>query len=476
KDKNDPDSENYKFKKIKYDGARSDWNGHRSVALEIFYPEGISGEPAILVHNKVIRFSPAGFTPDENIYIHNFAEDLAITGNVTDDGNDNIIIQQNGDMVIYGYKEYDEDKEDNKWEILKIIHGIDRRPYTSICVVNTDRDSDVLKYLDRHEIFLSDPQILAVLASPPYMSNFNQNLGSMSTTFGSENGSSTSTSNTFGISIGYSVGIQLEAPLFGCDVICVSASFNFDLSFDYTTTQSSFISVSKEYTCPAGEDQVILMCIPYDSYYYEVISSPDQERIGAIITLNMPRAPETLSFERNYYNNKMGELGFNELIIGDEILDHKIGDVVSYPDTEEMIEYSNDKDNFLSSGDEMLSPPLTTTDEGASTGLSINWGTDESTTLSFDVAVSSETEITTGGYLFGSRYGMHYGFEYEVTESNSFAVSCSIAGINDPAYNAGDYSIGLMTYQEKTIRGSEDSEDPKNLGYIVVNYWQKNNY
>ncbi|MDR1301066.1 MAG: VCBS repeat-containing protein, partial [Treponema sp.] len=80
------------------------------------------------------------------------------------------------------------------------------------CLPNVDKDSFILRDTGDRELLFSDPHVIAVLASAPYYAGINED-GNGGTYFGYTKGSSSSESNSFGFSVGVSVGFEYEDPL-----------------------------------------------------------------------------------------------------------------------------------------------------------------------------------------------------------------------------------------------------------------------
>ena len=100
----------------------------------------------------------------------------------------------------------------------------------------------------------------------------------------------------------------------------------FKASMDWTATASASIETTVSYSSGPGEDKVVFSSVPFDVYYYEVISSPDPKAVGETITINLPREPQTFSVSRTFFNDNNGEA----MDIDERILPHTIGDPWSY--------------------------------------------------------------------------------------------------------------------------------------------------
>ena len=91
----------------------------------------------------------------------------------------------------------------------------------ALCLANTDNDSSYMNYADKHYYTYTDPQVLAVLASPPYFAdlldrddlsgNYAESTTSYSKSTGSGGGSTGSTT----ISVGAYVSYEQDIKIFG---------------------------------------------------------------------------------------------------------------------------------------------------------------------------------------------------------------------------------------------------------------------
>ena len=98
----------------------------------------------------------------------------------------------------------------------------------SLCVANTDADTTFLNY-NRKYFTYSDPEILAVLASPPYFRDLMErddlsgSYGESSTSYSKTEGGSSGVTATATISLGAYIGFEQEFSVFGVKVASVEA-------------------------------------------------------------------------------------------------------------------------------------------------------------------------------------------------------------------------------------------------------------
>jgi hypothetical protein len=130
-----------------------------------------------------------------------------IMGDVTGDGKDDMVYFPGvGHIEIYYYSggQY-------MRSIQKLVN--DSMNETG-CLPNVDNDSLILRDTGQRELLFTDPQVIAVLASPPYYEGRNDE-GDGGTSFGYSKSSGTTSSNSHGFSVGFSIGYEYDIPIVG---------------------------------------------------------------------------------------------------------------------------------------------------------------------------------------------------------------------------------------------------------------------
>ena len=197
---------------------------------------------------------------------------------------------------------------------------------------------------------------------------------------------------------------------------------------------------------------MIFTAIPFDVYYYTVVSSPDPSEVGNTLSINVPRMVQTLSVSRIFYNERNGQ----NPDIDTQVFGHTIGSVWSYPS-------AADRTALLANGGLCCSTPAPTVGVGSgSTTLGIRMSKGQGTGTYNDFSVAVESEFGLGGVTFGMSAGFHYGFEYTVTNTQSTYYEGTVGDIPAVNYTTGiSYSFGLFTYPV-ALDGRT---------FTVVNYW-----
>jgi hypothetical protein len=428
-----------------------DWSDHRVMALEVFNPDGLDerARASIVVNERVIEYDP-----DQGKFLERYGlpgilrDDLA-TGDVLGAGRDQVVFENGKDLYVYGLD------ESGDWgELQKLNIDTKSGTFLSIALPDVDADSPVVRFTGRHELRFADPQVVAVIASPPFWGDIQleeENLGNCSTDFSKSTSTGSESAHSFSVSAGVSIGTSFEAPLFGKSVASTEIKATFSASFDYRMATSTSTSIERGFSCPAGEDEVIATCIPFDVYTYEVLSSPVDSDVGSTFTLNVPREPQLMGFEREHFN----ELNAGRLTIDQSVLVHTIGDPHSYADKATM------QDLIKAAGGNHLwdSTGLTV---GVSNGLTWDAVTQEqstSETFGLGIGFEFETETTAGGVLFGTQLGFEYGYEATVETGEGTTIHGAVPdlppGTDIATYQ---YQYGIAAYKAGTT-------------YFVVTYW-----
>ncbi len=316
--------------------------------------------------------------------------------------------------------------------------------YPRLCLVNVDRDSPILQYTGQHELLFSKPVILAAMACPPYHAGIGQENDLTGTTFGKRVGEQIVTENSQGLSVGFSVGVELEDRTFTQSKFAAKVKASATLSRRWKDVAETSVSIA--YSSGKGEDKVIFTAIPFDVYYYKVICAGGDPEVtdGATLTISVPRKPQTLAVPRDYYNQNNGD----SPDVDDTVFRHTIGNVQSYPASPRTTGVWSDEYSVgLGSGYNTAT-------------IDVSTGNGEGANFDFEVGV--EVETGTGGIMVGASAAYSYGFGYEVTNTRSTFYQGLVNNIpsGHPLSQYG-YSWGICAY-------------PASVGsnlFTVVNYW-----
>ena len=209
----------------------------------------------------------------------------------------------------------------------------------TLCLANTDDDTSYMTYTGKHYYTYSDPQVLAVLASPPYFSDLldrddlSGNYAESSTTYSSMKGTENGTSSSSTISVGAYVSFEQEFSVFGVKIGSVEAEAAFTSGFTYETEHTSSLEQSITYETTSGEDRVAFYSIPMEIYEYtSYIPDGKGSYTKVTSTVSIPHEASIGLIDLSDYENIAEDYSVLPSISG-SVLTHTIGDPSSYPST-----------------------------------------------------------------------------------------------------------------------------------------------
>jgi hypothetical protein len=307
--------------------------------------------------------------------------------------------------------------------------------------------------------------VVAVLAAAPFFKGENETNSSTSISLGS--GTGVDAQSTIGVSAGFSIGY--EAPsLFGLDAASWKLSFNASLDSISTTD----VQIAQTVTWTAGaEDAVVFHVIPFDVYYYTVVSSPDPSEIGQQVSINVPRTVETFKVPVALYNSSI----VDGPTIGPDVLTHTVGDPGSYPTANAC---ASAMGIGMFGGTSYLVNPtasavwcyaVTTAEHvgvgSGSVGFQIARTDTSSAGVSQNYSVDFETEAGAGGFTVGASVGFHWGYQYTVDAQQSYNFAGQVGDLPNATHG---YDFGLMAHQGM-LAGTTEL-----YPVFLIDYWVAN--
>jgi hypothetical protein len=332
-------------------------------------------------------------------------------------------------------------------------------PYSvGLAMPNVDRDSPTVRYTGQHEVTFSRPRVLAVLSAPPYFAGLNDENSQTSISFGT--GTGLEQESSIGFTAGFSVGY--EAPnLFG--LTKAASKVTFDTAMDWISRDRVEMTQTETWTTQK-EDAVVFSVIPFDVYYYQVLSSPDPADLGRTLTVNVPRKLSTHKVPVDLYNAST----LDGPKVTPALLGHTPGVPSSYPGTSACAAapvggtfgsttFLLDSATWCFASTEALHVGV----GSGSVGFEIARTGTSAAGTSNDFEVGLEVEAGAGGFTFGASVGFHYGYSYTLDTTNSYAFGGQVGDLPDATHG---YDFGLMAHR-KPLAGQS--------GYPVflVDYW-----
>ena len=199
------------------------------------------------------------------------------------------------------------------------------------CLPNTDDDTIVLQYTGKHYYTYADPEVLAVLASPPYYADLangddDSQMIESKTSYSASHGSGGGVSHANSFSVGAYTSWEQSFSILGVELAHAEAEAAINNSFTWETQESSSIEYEVEYATMAGMDSVVLYALPVETYVYEATMPGGAKQT---MTVNLPYQPSvrTISLEeyaeiQAVYRDILPDVG--------AALTHTVGDPGSY--------------------------------------------------------------------------------------------------------------------------------------------------
>ena len=207
----------------------------------------------------------------------------------------------------------------------------------TLCLANTDDDTSYMTYDNKHYYTYSDPQVLAVLASPPYFSDLldrddlSGNYAESSTTYSTSKGTENGTTSSSTISVGAYVSFEQEFSVFGVKIGSVEAEAAFTSGFTYETEHTSSLEQSITYETTSGEDRVAFYSIPMEIYEYtSYIPDGKGNYTEVTSTVSIPHEASIGLIDLSDYEDIAEDYSVLPSISGN-VLTHTIGNPSSYP-------------------------------------------------------------------------------------------------------------------------------------------------
>ncbi|HEY1536422.1 MAG TPA: hypothetical protein VGF76_20520, partial [Polyangiaceae bacterium] len=328
-----------------------------------------------------------------------------------------------------------------------------------LALPNVDHDSATVAYQNQHEVLFSDPQVLAVLSAAPFYKGVNAANSQTSISFGS--GVGANAQSTIGVSAGVSIGYSAPS-LFNLDT--ASWKLSFEASFDSITGHNVELDQTQTWTA-GNEDAVVFHVIPFDVYYYKIVSSPNPADVGNRVSINVPRSLSTYKVPVALYNAST----LNGPKVGPDVITHTVGDPTSYPTSNACAGAKKvgqfGTTSILVDGVDWCYASKDALNVGVGTGsvgMQIARSDMFAQGTSQDIAVNFETEEGAGGLTFGQSVGFHLGYSYTVDTSQSY----NFAGqVGDLPSAAQGYQFGLMVH--KGVLAGTSTSYPA----FLVDYW-----
>lgn len=279
----------------------------------------------------------------------------------------------------------------------------------SFSLPNTDNDTAILKYTGKHYYTYSDPEVLAVLASPPYYADLandddDSQMIESSTAYGKSKGSGGGTTHSNSFSVGVYTSWEKTWSMLGVELASAEAEFSINNTFTWETQKTSSLEYAVEYATMAGVDTVVLYSMPIETYVYEAqIPNGSGSYDTQTMTVNIPYEPsiQTLSLEKyntiyHTYKDILPDVS--------RALTHTVGDPGSYAsgtsslpgDRQQTLVYTGDPSTIGKGSQNTQTQSISMTNE-------------EENSFNYELAVETKAGAGMGGVKVGVTAGYSHG-------------------------------------------------------------------
>jgi hypothetical protein len=324
--------------------------------------------------------------------------------------------------------------------------GDNARPGDVVAVGNVDEDSAVVKFTGEHELLYAEPELLVAMAAPPFYRDSENQIEESYTSFGKASATGAEETQSVGFSVGFSIGYE-NKDLFGN-----GASFKISVNNQFDSYAKERVTFQEWVTYTTGdEDSVVFTVVPFDVYYYEVVSAPNPAEVGNTLSINLPRRPQTMLASAPYFDRFVNESRKSAPLFAT----HVVGDPLSYPGVEER--------DALCSGDCFSSGQELTVGQGSGfTQVDIMKTAAKSHGTAYRLSVEVESEASVFGVTAGSSVGFSYGYGMEITTEETTIFTGRVGSVEDLTPET-TYNFGLFAHKQ----GHPTSLKP----VLVVDYW-----
>lgn len=324
-----------------------------------------------------------------------------------------------------------------------------------------DADGFTLRYTGNHGLEVSDPIPLVLLTAAPTKAGISQNQPNSSTSYYTGVSSEVEVGVATGAAWSTSVGSSVEDPT---GLFNASSKVTVEETLTKTETVSNMTSFVQGFTGAHDSDTIVFQATLYQTFEYEVLSTPDGAMVGELLTLSIPSSANAFKWTVDFYNAHVPV----DFQFDSTLLPHTIGDPASY---RSLTELQPLLDTFVS----WQAPGSTPVGQGNGTNyFQISLATENSTQEQRDQTVGVEAEWSAG---------VSVGASYAATDSSLYSISAGASTIYDTLvgdileladYEDWNFEFGLAVYQPGRLANA--TNEP--IGWVpgarpltVVTFW-----
>ena len=275
----------------------------------------------------------------------------------------------------------------------------------SFSLPNTDNDTTILRYTGEHYYTYADPEVLAVLASPPYYADLandddDSQMIESSTSYGTTKGSGSGTSHSNSFSVGVYTSWEKTWSILGVELASAEAEFSINNTFTWETQKTSSLEYEVTYSTMAGLDTVVLYSMPIETYVYEA-TMPDGTT--QTMTVNIPYEPSVQTIALEKYE-EIREAYSDILPDVSSALTHTVGDPGSYASSISSLPAGRTQTLVYNGSPSTIGQGSQNTQE-----QSIAMTSEEENSFNYEFAVETKAGAGMGGVKVGVTAGYSHG-------------------------------------------------------------------
>ncbi len=306
-----------------------------------------------------------------------------------------------------------------------------------------DGDSMVVRYTGEKWLAMSEPRIVVAMAMPPGWASIPQdNKNNTWVGYGQVREESNSESNEIAMSASVTMSMEASDP-FGIVSASASTSLKEELAKTTTVTKTTSTGVKRigNWAPDDLDNFVIYTATEYERFQYEIITHEDSDKIGTLLTIDVPVETNTYKKTVTAFNEQNGD--YRD--IGAETFGHTVGDPSSYPTETE-------RDAILAAYTGWITPassePLYSIGETSAGGtevfISMSEENAEAEARTLGVEVSAGFSV--GGVGVETTVGLSNTSIYEIAIAESTEYVGSVGDIPSSDYMDYNYGFGMFVY------------------------------
>jgi len=335
-------------------------------------------------------------------------------------------------------------------------------------IVPVDLDGDGLRVRSTgvRRIGLSTPIPLVLMHAPPTRAGIGQNHAASQSEYTLASSIGESLGVTTQATVSASIGVEAEdfTGAFGAHA---KTTLGFALArSSLTTTRVTRIDA---FTGSHDADVLVFQGTLYESFEYEVLSSPTPGLVGSLVTVDVPVGARIYNWTVDYYNSVVSA----EERIADSLRTHTPGDPASYPSQAELLDELEPFVHWRSTS------AIPVGQGSGSRTTAIELASEQASEEQTTVFASFDYGFKAGYFTAEASLGLERTEAYSVAYGSATTYSGTVGDILDPAeYAAWRYEWGLAVCNEEQPAGPDNqptgapgSRPP----FQVIRYWTNPN-